>query len=153
MDVKKRMDKKLKKVVLVLENLDSVEIAADNVNYLFVSDIKKDLTYHYGKFRTYETVEEFYIEIKKEADTIECRDKNYIGDGKTAFERLMQYNDVTQVQYEFEEGEPYLHFVEWVHSKGEENENQRTSVQYVAGREMLVIECKKRIEEENGELK
>lgn len=96
-------------ISLGLENCVSVNIQAKDVNRLIIRDIKEDieLTQSYdGALYTEnpKTCESLYLELKNSANR-----PFYEGDNLTSvFDRLMQYDDITDVTLHHEDGNTTL---------------------------------------------
>ena len=102
----------IKKITFILENCEVIEIDGKYIGEICVNKIKERITrIAVNAVEAYKECGEFYIEIHKDANGVYPATSNPIPLG--IFDRLTDYNDITHIEIECDNGEVYEYFTKW----------------------------------------
>lgn len=143
---------RLREITFTLENCDWITIPGNYVGSFCVTDIKKYISKRASNWTNeYEVAESFMIEIHECANTI-YKPFNQINENKTKFQRLMDWRDITQIDFEIEESwdgenassKKYSYEVDWHEDDDCDNRYQKVYLS-PSGHLYIVISAEKDI--------
>ena len=126
---------KLKEIKFVLENCDWITIPGNYIGSFCVTDIKKYIARKAMNYiGEYEVAESFMIEIHSEADRFHKQFGQIQNVGHTKFKRLMDWKDITNIEFEIEDCldeenttcKKYSYGVDWHEDDEFDNRYQKT---------------------------
>lgn len=137
--------KKLKSIILIFENGDSMEIPAKYIRNLYIkraSDIIEQV-YYTGKeqgveVNTYKSKEEIYF-IIRESKTLTYKPFDFL-DSQTVFDRITEFPDITYITLAYSDESRQMIPVPYEAEYNDDNKYQ--SVTYINGFDDLVINIK-----------
>ena len=153
---------KLKNITFVLENCDCFTIDGKYIGDFLVEDIRTSIQrIACNAIMKMDTVHTFAIEIHKDANKERCP-FGFEDDKELTFDRLISYNDITQIEFELVEHsllvenyveemeepivEHYHYYIHWVGDDDCINDAQKTYISNV-GNLYIVIADGKNIED------
>ena len=119
-----RKNKEIKKVDIILENLEIISVPVDFIESLVINDINNNIVYTNCLF-FYNQCKLLYLKINSKFN-ITVVDKVY-GERNT-FNRLIDYKDITAIEVSFSTGEKITIYVDWWEPCVYENLNQNCEI-------------------------
>ena len=126
---------RLKEIKFVLENCDWITIPGNYIGSFCVTDIKKYIARKAMNYiGEYEVAESFMIEIHSDADRFHKQFGQIQNVGHTKFKRLMDWKDITNIEFEIEDcwdeenttSKKYSYGVDWHEDDEFDNRYQKT---------------------------
>lgn len=157
---------RLKEITFVLENCDRITVPGNYIGSFCVTNIKKYIARRAMNYiGEYEVAESFMIEIHNGANTEHKQFGEIQNVGHTKFKRLMDWKDITNVEFEIEEcwdgentsNKKYSYSVDWHEDDEFDNRYQKTYLSpcghlYIvisAGKDIFDIFDKEEIDDED----
>lgn len=147
------MGKEIKQVDIVLENCEVIAIPRNEIGEFSLSGVEKV----YGRIASnsisdYLFAKSFYIEIHKDANTLDNADVNFRRDGEKPFERLTNRHDITHVDLIFEDGTNEYICLDWSGESEYINESQSTYRSKENGSLFIVVDRDRTVDDVFGSL-
>lgn len=129
------MNSRLLELKFQLENCDRITIPGKYIGSFCVTDIKKCISRQASNYiGEYDVAESIIIEIHKDANTFHKQFGEIQNYGHTKFKRLMEWNDITGIEFSIEtslENElvtktDYSYTVDWCEKDDFNNQYQKT---------------------------
>lgn len=145
------MKKKLKYIVLGLENCQTMKFYSEDIERINIDNIKTSISINRGDATEYLTTNKFNIVLKPEANTYDSQVVTYFNN-ELPFDRIMKFNDICTIDLFYYDGSSAQYKVEWKQHKNayiidQENKNQTShlSDNEMFGKGNLYIICDKKI--------
>ena len=124
---------RIEAIILVLEKWERLYIKSDNIKTLQLKDIRKEICqFNSHDAEKNERAYKVAIELKSEANTTYTpfNPKNEYNK-TTIFERLTAYNDIKEIELEYENGEKEYYSVNY-NDDGTSEHNNKNQYSYIA---------------------
>src|SRR5690606_31857933 len=129
----------LKNVEIVLENCEVITIPAEDFEYLSIQDVKESCYIHSSSFRVDKISSDIHMAIKDSANILEnYPSMTFEEQTQLPFDRLLNYADITQIHFKFEDkNESYVVYVDW-HDE-DEYSNRYQKGEFEDGQLIIII--------------
>ncbi|MCM3387212.1 hypothetical protein M3649_03585 [Ureibacillus chungkukjangi] len=145
------MSKEIKQIDIVLENCEVIVIPRNEIGEFSLSGVEKVYSrIASNSISDYLFAKSFYIEIHKDANTLDNVDENFREFGELPFDRLTKHHDITHVDLIFEDGSNEYICVDWSGESEYINDSQTTYHSAENGSLFIVVDRDKTVDDVFG---
>lgn len=107
------MGKEIKRIGIVFENCDVFYVDKEHITLLRMFDITENIYLTGHELTRYKTAAELYLKIEKDGNGCTEFDKDFDRDDQDAFQRVVKFNDVTEIEIGYTDGSVEFIYVDY----------------------------------------